>query len=485
MIAIDTASRMREEENKLFSKGITPIELMDSVGRFISDRLADRQNILIVCGAGNNAGDGYSAAVKMHESAKKVTVLLCKEKFSESGKYFYDKCLKSGVKCIYGYKDVDFDGYDVIVDCLYGIGFRGEISGEDKEIVERINSAKAEVISVDVPSGLNADNGTTRCAVKADKVYSVGMLKYGLKLNAGKDHAKKTEIVPIGFSGDECGKLFEECDCKEFLTERENDCHKGKFGYISIFGGSENFSGAVKLAGLASCAMRSGSGVVRLVVPDRIVDWVAPYVLESTLFNESDFSSALTHVSALGVGCGWGRNEDRSSLLKQIFEKSSCPIVLDADGLYAWKALGLPARENLVVTPHYSEMAHLVGGTVSDVLSDPVGVSTSFSRQHNCVTVLKGPSTIVTDGNDVIVTDRGCGGMATAGSGDVLLGIITSVIGQKYNNLLLSVAYATYLNGIAGEIAKEKYTDIGMTSSDTARSILEAIKLLRKCCGIN
>ena len=348
-----------------------------------------------------------------------------------------------------------------------------------------INASKAVVISADVPSGLCSDNGIANVAVKADEVYTVGCSKFGLYLNSGKDYAKTITVIPLNFPYDNMSYLIEPEDCAEFLAERNNDSYKGVYGYIAIFGGSKNYSGAAKLAALASASMYSGSGVVRLAVPSPVINWIAPTIVETTLFDENDYINVLHGVASVGIGCGWGREEDRTNLLNKILQHCNCPIVLDADGLYAWKKLGCPAYENLIITPHYSEMAYLCDISVAEIRSDPVGFSRLFSNNNHCITVLKGPSTVITDGSNVFITNRGCAGMATAGSGDVLLGIITSVVGQKFKSILKSVAYATVLNGVSGEIAQNNFTDIGMTSMDTVQSIRPAIKFLRNYCGIN
>ena len=484
MIDVATARQTREAEENIFAKGITPIELMGSVGRFLSEELSQYNNILFLCGTGNNAGDGYSAAEILLQKGKNVTLWIPNKKFSSSGEYYFNKCQEYGVKCIYGYKIDNISQYGVIVDCLFGIGFHGPVNEETASLIDRVNASGKTVISADIPSGLNADNGCVEKAIIADKVVTVGFAKYGLYLNAGKDYAKSVTVLPLGFEG-YVGKLLEPEDCAEFVCPRKNDAHKGTYGYVGIFGGSENYTGAVKLANLACSAAYSGSGVVKLIVPDKIMSAVAPYLLESTLFSESKYAEAIKGLSCIGIGCGWGRDDSRAELLKNVFAIASSPIVLDADGLFAWKKLGLPDYSNkLIITPHYAEMARLVDLTVDEVRSDPVFAAKNFSLRHGCITVLKGPSTVITNGETVYITNRGCAGMATAGSGDVLLGVMTSVVGQKHENLLKSVAYATIINGIAGEIAQEKYTDIGMTAKDTSDFLRSAIIFLRQSCGM-
>ncbi len=484
MKKVATVEQTRQAEKNIFKNGTTPYELMGVVGRLLAKNLAEYERILFLCGTGNNAGDGYAAASVLLDKNKEITLWIPFGKYSDSGIKYYQECVKKGVKCIYGYKDIDFSDYDLIVDCLYGIGFHGELNDEAKRLIERINASGKIVFSADVPSGLNADNGIASCAIVADRVFSVGFAKYGLYLNSGKDYAKETIILSLEFKG-EAGTLLEPEDCSEFILPRKNDSHKGRYGYIALFGGSENYSGAIKLSNLATSAVYSGSGVVKLVVPDAIAHAVAPFMLESTLYSEKQFETAIKGTACIGVGCGWGRNADRKALLTALFEKADCPIVLDADGLFAWKQNGLPRNGNLlIITPHYAEMAMLAGVSIEEVRSEPLNIAIHFSLKNSCITVLKGPSTIVTDGKTIYVTNRGCAGMATAGSGDVFLGILTAIVGQKHDNLLKSVAFATILNGIAGEMAQKTFTDIGMTAKDTVDYIRPAIINLRESCRI-
>ncbi len=484
MKPVCSSSQGRTAESKIFDGGATPISLMGKVGEAIADELKEYSKILFICGTGNNAGDGYAAA-SMLSCAKDITLLIVREKYSDAGLFYLNKCKKNHIKCIYGYKLVDFSQYDVIVDCLYGIGFHGELSVEEKQLINSVNNSNKKIISIDIPSGLEANTGIAKSAFKADLVLTIGCAKYGLYLNSGKDYCKKIKVIDLGFDIFDYAMIFDTVDCMEFLKPRLHNSHKGIYGYVSLFGGNKNYSGAIKLANLACSSLYSGCGVVRLVVPDEIFTAVAPYMLSSTLFSEKDSIEFLTRSAAIGIGCGWGRGGDRADLLNTIFSHAGCPIVLDADGLYAWKKLGLRKYNNLIITPHLSEMSHISDKSIEEIVLDPVGTAKSFSLIHHCITVLKGPTTIITDGMTVYLTDRGCPGMATAGSGDVLLGIMTSVVGQRFDNILKSVAYATFINGFAGELAQKKYTDIGMTSADTLEQIRPAILFLKKSCGIN
>ncbi len=479
---------MKEIEKAAMAKGLSYTEMIRRAGKAIADNVPiGAKRIAIVCGKGNNGGDGYSAACFLFLQGRETEIIQLEKDVSRDALYFYEKCKDIGVKCIRCNELSDFSLYDVIIDCIFGTGFYGEMPAEYRKTVSLINESGKYVLSADIPSGIDGNNGLSSTAVTADKTVVFGSYKYGNVLQSAKDYSKENTLVDIGLTC--CGEKYvlEEKDFLPFLQKRKNNSHKGVYGYTAIFGGCENYSGAVKLADMACAALYSGSGVIRLAVPKDIFPYVAPHVIESTLFDETETELIVAGVSAIGIGCGWGRNVDRESVLRHILQKASCPIVVDADGLFALKNIGFGIMEKnrypVVLTPHYGEMARLADLSVKEIENDPIGVAEGFASKNKCIVVLKGPSTVITDGLKTYVCTRGCAGMATAGSGDVLTGIMVGVLGQ-YGFSLLSVAYATFINGVSGEMAQEKYTDIGMTSLDTVHEIRSAISRLRDNNGI-
>ena len=286
---------------------------------------------------------------------------------------------------------------------------------------------------------------------------------------------------------------IERSDIKEKLKMRESDSNKGDYGYVGIMGGCIEYSGAVKLANLSCCALKSGAGVVRLIIPKTIATSVAPYLLEQTIFtiddedskmkfNQKQIEDSLNKIKALAIGMGWNKSTQYEKILEYILFNYEIPVVIDADGLNTLANMNLEilnkTKCKIILTPHLKEFERLGKILLEGIKNDSINIAKEFAKKYNVILLLKGPTTIVTDGKIVYLVKKGCPGMATAGSGDVLSGILVGLLG--YNKAdILTVATGAYLNGLAGEIAQEKYTDISQMAHDTIESIPEAIKKTR------
>ena len=283
-------------------------------------------------------------------------------------------------------------------------------------------------------------------------------------------------------------------DIKNKFVNRPSDTNKGDYGYVGIMGGSLEYSGAVKLANLSASAMRAGCGVVRLIVPEGIAKAVAPYLLEQTIFpmndnankmvfSEEQINEALTKLKALAIGMGWGQSKENEKILEYILGNYNIPVVIDADGLNTISKMNMDILKStkckVILTPHLKEFERLSKIKIEDIKKDEITIAKDFAKKYDVILLLKGPTTVVTDGEKVYLVKRGCPGMATAGSGDVLSGILVGLLGYNEPDIL-TVATGAYLNGIAGEIAQEKYTDISMIASDTVKCLPEAIKKIRE-----
>ena len=286
--------------------------------------------------------------------------------------------------------------------------------------------------------------------------------------------------------------LLERQDVKAVLGTRERNSHKGTFGYVGILGGSLRYSGAAKLANLGAAAMRSGCGVVALGVPASIAPAVAPYLLESTLFPIPDeggsmrfdpaaLDAFLAGKRAISVGMGWGSSPEYPKILDYLFRNFSGTLILDADALNTLAGTGseplFRKTGSVILTPHPGEFSRLCGKSVTEITAHPVETAKEFAARNGVLLLLKGAETIVTDGDLVYLNDRGCAGMATAGSGDVLSGVLTGLCGYLPANAL-TVACGAYIAGLAGEIAEQKTNPISMVASDTARAIPEAVSTI-------
>lgn len=280
-------------------------------------------------------------------------------------------------------------------------------------------------------------------------------------------------------------------DIKNLFKERPKDSHKGMFGTIGIMGGSIEYSGSVKLANMSAVSVRSGCGIVRVIVPEVLVSAIMPYLLEQTLYSLKDnngkisyeeINKALNNLKALAIGMGWGVNKENQEILNYLITNYQGPILIDADGLNNLAQMDLnillKAKNKIILTPHLKEFERLTNISIDKIKHNSLKIAKEFAKKYNVILLLKGTTTIITDGNLIYLSSKGCPGMATAGSGDVLSGIIIGMLGYHEANIL-TIASATYLAGLAGEFAQVKYTDIAMKASDTIEFIPEAIKYIR------
>ena len=289
-------------------------------------------------------------------------------------------------------------------------------------------------------------------------------------------------------------KVLEKEDIKCLFPKRDENSHKGNFGYVGIMGGCIEYSGAIKLANLSSSSLVSGAGVVRLIIPKEIAVSVMPYLLEQTLFlvesqdghmlfDKDVIDKSLEKLKALAIGMGWGECIDNEKILKYILETKDIPIVIDADGLNTLakmdKSVLNKTKCKVILTPHLKEFSRISGYSLDEIENNKEKLSTDFAKKYNVILLLKGHETIITNGKETYLVNRGCPGMATAGSGDVLSGILVGILGYNEPNVL-TIAGGAYLAGLAGELAQNNLNDISMRASDTISKIPEAINEIRK-----
>ena len=273
-------------------------------------------------------------------------------------------------------------------------------------------------------------------------------------------------------------------DIKNLFLKREKDTNKGDFGKVGILGGSINYSGAIKLATMSLASLRSGCGLVKVIIPDEIVSSLSPVLLEQTLFpykNLEDIKKSIKDLDSLAIGMGWGSNENHLPILKNILENFQGNLVIDADGLNTLVnhvEILRTSQANIVLTPHLKEFSRLTSLSIEEIEKNKMEIAKSFAKENHVILLLKGSTTIVTNGIDVYLINYGTPGMATSGSGDVLSGILAGLLGYLDYNLL-SVSASAIVNGLAGELAEEKNTDISMIASDTIKCIPAAIKKIR------
>lgn len=272
-------------------------------------------------------------------------------------------------------------------------------------------------------------------------------------------------------------------DIQNYFVKRETNVNKGSFGKVGIIGGCENYLGALKLSYSSLAAMRSGCGLTRIILPENLKNLLAPQILEQTLYfyhNVDEIKSAILDLNSLAIGMGWGKDPQHFLIVKEILENYHGNIVIDADGLNILvDHLELISNKKVVLTPHLKEFSRLTHLSVEQIEQNKVNIVKEFAKKYHIILLLKGPETLISDGEEVYVVKRGCPGMATAGSGDVLSGILVGLLGY-FDYQLLTVAVGAYLAGLAGEIAEQEKTDIAMLASDTISHIPDAIKWIRE-----
>ncbi len=497
MKTLCSVAQTRNNDLDYIESGASPYKLMLNAGKaLLFSYDFSGKKTLIVCGGGNNGGDGLVLALLLKEKGCYSEVCLAKANFTEESVYYYNKCKSAGINC-YSYSDqTSFEGFDIIVDAIFGTGFKGIVKPPIDSVIEKINASGALIISADIPSGLNGDNGKGEKSVVADITVAINNLKSGYYLGDGKDRCGKIKLAPIGIPIEESfGYLIEKSDLVELFPKRKNNANKSTYGYVGLVGGSVKYSGAVKLANLAVSALKVGSGVVKLGVPNSIASSVLPYMVESTLFPLPDkkgelkfdkkaYNQLIGGLKALAFGVGVGDSQENEKILKFLLTNFTGTLIIDADGLNALSRIGVEVLNDktckVILTPHPKEFSRLCGKSVEEILDKPIDVAKEFASNYGVTLLLKGASTIVCDSQNIYLTERGSSGMATAGSGDCLTGVILGLCGFSDKPLSKIAVAGAYICGVAGERATESINSYSHTAKDTIEFIPKVISEIIK-----
>lgn len=422
MIYAITTENMKNSDNLTIKKGVSACELMKKASNALFEqvKILDAYNIAIVCGSGNNGGDGYALANILLENSYNVMVFGKLPKTMES-KFYFDKLLQNYPENLKNINEMqDLTGFDLVVDCLLGIGLKGDLSAEYQGYINLINGAKY-VLSCDMPSGLNSDNGKVQsCCVKADMTMAIQCFKTGHFLQDAKDYVGNLVCSDIGIDvvGDKIS-IIDENYAKIAFAPRKQNCHKGDFGSLGIVACSKNMVGAGVLAYQSAtalsgeCAMKTGLGLCKLFVPNQMIPSFWSRITNSCVYAHEDIKNF--NLDAVAFGMGVGENFD---LLEQVVDLP-CKKVFDADALNM-----LSQRKDLlckikgsVVTPHPKEFSRLTGLSVKEILDNPIEHARNFAKKYNIVVLLKGATSIVTDGYKTMLNTSGCSALAKGGSG--------------------------------------------------------------------
>lgn len=446
---IATRNQMKQVDKHLL-KTYSIIELVDKASTALFQEIKEYSSFLICCGPGNNGADGYSLALKLHQIHKKVRVFSCQtHHLSEACKYYCEKCVEKGLVI----SELDESiSYEIIIDGLFGFGLHSSPSGSYEKVIQFINQSNSKVISIDVPSGLDCNTGNAyENCVKADYTYTFFALKQGFLNPESKIMTGNIKVLTLDVQDDSYVYFLSESVDDIKIKSRKYDDHKGKYGKAYLICGSDSYRGAAILS--ASACVYSGCGITCLNANDNVSQVVVSNCPEVILNKREEFENCLNYDAVL-IGCGL--NEENDELLEFVLKNVSSPLVIDASGLTILSK-HLDWLENhhqpVVLTPHIGEFKRLCSDS-----DDLIESAIQFAHKYSVTLVLKGPHTLITDGEYSYRNMSGNPSMAIGGSGDVLAGMIVSFLAQHYDRLE-ATKMAVYLHGkIADEIAVNSYT---------------------------
>lgn len=417
---------------------LSSFKLMQKAGTAIYSYLQHYSNILVVTGAGNNAGDGFIIAQLALKNNQKVVVwcLVDIKNLPTDAKKAARNYLIEGGKIT---SEMPETKYDCIVDALFGTGLNRIVEGKFAIAIKWINSQHSSIISVDIPSGLDTDTGAILgCAVNASITICIIGYKPGLITNNGKDHCGKLFLEDLSVPNCEFNsinsriKVLDKTVLNNKNFKHHHNSHKGSFGKTLLVGGHDGMLGALILAGKS--ALNSGCGMVEVVSNNEqsvIVSIQCPELITANSIKAARF---IETAGVIAIGPGLGLNQQSKNVLNYCLEQNK-PMVIDAD------AITLIANENIklknaILTPHPKEAASLLNTDIKSIQADRIAAALEISQQYNSTVILKGSGTIIAHTNgDVYICPFGYSGMATAGMGDVLTGIVAGLISQGFSNI--------------------------------------------------
>jgi NAD(P)H-hydrate epimerase len=457
--------------------GIPGIVLMENASREVLNYLLGRfgDGFCIICSKGNNGGDGFALARQLIVMGKRVELFLVggDQGMSSDCRVNYEAARGTGieVKSIDSEADIALlnramDSCSAAVDAIFGTGLTRNIEGIYSAVIDAVNAHPVFVAAIDVPSGLNSDTGRAagNC-IRADVTVTFELFKKGFLYYKAREYTGEVVTVRIGIPEKavlrhhEGEYIFDSEMASARLRRRSPFAHKGDFGRVLIISGTEGYAGAAYIC--ATSAVRCGSGLVTLACQQEIRNVLAQRLTEAMTASFEDEETLLRHISrsdAIAIGPGLGNSAGTLELLKKVLENASCPVVIDADGLNVLE--GSPGlldsrRCQIIVTPHPGEMARISGYGTDYIEENRSETAAEFARKHGVTVLLKGYSTVITDGKEIFFNSTGSSAMASGGMGDCLTGIIASLAGQGYEPLE-AACLGAYIHGYAGDVLSEE-----------------------------
>ncbi len=482
-----SAQQIKEvDEATMQLEPISSIELMERAASACADWIIHHYNttkhFAIFCGSGNNGGDGLAIARILKQKHYNVTVfILSNSVYSDNVESNFELWQKINGNTVSIKSEEDFpnlkDESLVVIDCLLGSGLNRNIKGLAAKLIQNINKVQKEVIAIDIPSGMYVDNNATNLhstIITATHTLSLELPKLALILPENREKSGQMHIIPIGLNKEAIEKQESKYEWiteeyfKDFLKKRNRFSHKGNFGHVKIVAGSKGKIGAAVLTSKAS--IRSGAGLVTAEIPDCgyiVLQTAIPEVMvkingDSKIDGRIDLDD-----HTFGIGPGLGTDKETTKEIIRLINRNTEPMVIDADGLNIlsehkeeWDKIPI----NSILTPHPKELSRLIGKWNNDF--EKLERTANLAKKYGLYVVIKGAYTVtVSPQGKFYFNSSGNPGLATAGSGDVLTGIITGLLAQGYSSLE-SCIFGIYLHGLAGNIASQEKGEACMIASD-------------------
>jgi NAD(P)H-hydrate epimerase len=515
---IVTASQMRAVDSAAIAEfGIPGAVLMENAGRGVAELVRELApagaEVCLVCGKGNNGGDGFVAARYLHQWGLRPSVYLCAEEGALGGDALVHhrvlRHLEVPVEVVLEARALQraarrWEKAAALVDALLGTGVTGEVTGFYRSVIEAMNVHQPGlVVAVDIPSGLNADTGVVAgVAVRAHATVTFGLPKVGLYLGSGPDYCGELTCSDIGIPN-ECvagcevaGELMQRAQVRDWLPRLAPTAHKGTRGRVLVVAGSRGFTGAAALC--SESTLPAGAGMCFLAVPESLNATLEAKVTEVITVPVPEGESGSLGAGALAqlkekakeceavvIGPGLSRAREVGDVVVGLMKAAERPMVLDADGLNALEGRAEELRKRrgpTVVTPHPGEMARLTGQSVAAVKFEAVECARRFASEHDVVVVLKQARTVVAGPRgELYVCPLGNPGMATAGCGDVLTGVIGGLLAQGMAPLRAAVC-AVYLHALAGDLCAQAEGQRGVLAGKILRQLPAAFRAVEDGC---
>lgn len=502
MRAIDRATSERY--------GVPSLTLMENAGSavaaYVLHHCGQARSIAVLCGKGNNGGDGFVVARKLHENGKDARVILLADPADLQGDAeAMLKKLRIDVAVVRSSDELKSEkvrtalAAEVYVDAILGAGFRPPVTGLYAEAIAMINVATAPVIAVDIPSGADADavGPQTGLIARAGAIVTFTAPRPAHVFGSLTEGA--TSVVEIGSPQEAIVSSLQlnvitPCDFATVVAPRPRESNKGNYGHVLVVGGSVGKAGSVAMAGIAS--LRAGAGLSTVATAKSALPTVAGFhpELMTEPLPETDSGTIATGagvrieellktMTVAAVGPGISRDPHTATLARSLVVNQKVPLVLDADGLNAFegRTSELNGRgRTLVITPHPGEMARLAGCSTADVQKDRLGIARKFATEHELIVVLKGHRTLVVQPNgEAWVNTTGNPGMSTGGTGDILTGMVAGMIAQRPKEALRAVCAAVYLHGLAGDVMLPDVGEHSMVATDLIHGLPAAFRKAR------